>query len=357
MSVCPSVDINLISHNNAATIGATIDSLLAQTWPELSIILIDNCSTDGTLDILRERAGRDRRLRLVANRCNVGQAANCQRAFWFGQGDFVMPKSADDLIAPDFVAKIMRVLLGHPDCAMCHAAGLVFNDAMRVEYLYPPEHALNAVGDDPLARAGAVMSHYTSAPSFWGIYRRAASEQLSSIRQRAGWDHVLLAELALYGEIRHVPEVLFWRRGGGAPVLRSARASTEQAARGLPLDGILAEQRWRTPLITTAYGHIEAFAVARLDEGQRVALMAMVPRIFRARWLARMRHEAKLFRRVLPDLIAALANASPAASGWSARALRDGIGAIETILPEEDFSLDHLEIAALAGEARSAQAA
>jgi hypothetical protein len=40
----------------------------------------------------------------------------------------------------------------------------------------------------------------------------------------AGWDHVLLAELALYGEIRHVPEQLHWRRDGGKPVLQLARA-------------------------------------------------------------------------------------------------------------------------------------
>lgn len=347
----PVVDVNLLSFNNAATIAAVVDSVLAQSWPALSVTLIDNFSTDGTAGILRDLAARHPRLRLHRNRCNAGQVANFQRGFWFGEADFVMPKSGDDLIAPDFVAKLMAVLLAHPDCAMCHAAGLVFGEAMRIDYAYPAEHALHAVGPDPLARARTVMRHYTSAPSFWGIYRRDATDRLSSIRQRAGWDHVLVAELALYGEIRHVAEPLFWRRGGGAPVLRSARASTEAASRGLPLDGPLAEQRWRTPLITTAHGHVEAFAVARLEEAQRLALMEDTPPIFRERWLPRLRQEVATFRRALPELIAG------AAAPWQARALLDAIFAITTILPDEDFTLDLMEIVALSGEMRDARVA
>ena len=63
------------------------------------------------------------------------------------------------------------------------------------------------------------------------------------------------------------------------------RGTTEQGNRGVPLDDILAEQRWRTPLITTACTHLEVFAVTRLPLPQRVALMRAVREIFRARWL------------------------------------------------------------------------
>ena len=117
------------------------------------------------------------------------------------------------------------------------------------------------------------MQRYTSAPSFWGVYRRDAVDQLSTIRYRSGLDHAVLAELALYGEIRHVPEALYWRRGGGKPVMLLGRGATEQGNRGVPLDDVLAEQRWRTPLITTAYTHMEVFAAVRLPLPQRLLLM------------------------------------------------------------------------------------
>ena len=83
---------------------------------------------------------------------------------------------------------------------MCHAAGLVMSDEGQVEFRYPNEHLLMATGPSPLARARHVMQRYTTAPSFWGIYRRDAVDQLSTIRYRSGYDHVVLAELALYGE-------------------------------------------------------------------------------------------------------------------------------------------------------------
>jgi len=125
-------------------------------------------------------------------------------------------------------------------------------------------------------------------------------DQLATIRYRPGVDHAVLAELALYGEIRHVPELLFWRRGGGKSVMLLGRGATEQGNRGVPLDDLLAEQRWRTPLITTAYTHMEVFAAARLPLAQRTALLQAVPEIFRARWLPRLQREAADLRSALP---------------------------------------------------------
>ena len=48
-------------------------------------------------------------IRVRRNRCNVGPIANVQRAFWLGEADFVMPKTGDDLIAPDYIEQLMGV--------------------------------------------------------------------------------------------------------------------------------------------------------------------------------------------------------------------------------------------------------
>lgn len=164
----------------------------------MSLTLFDNNSTDGTLQVAQDYATRHPAIRIKRNRCNVGPVANIQRALWFGDADYIMPKTGDDLIAPDYIERLMGVLLAHPACAMCHAAGLVFTGVNQVSYRYPPEHWLQATGPDPVERARHVMQRYTSAPAFWGIYRRDAVDQLSTIRYRSGFDHAMLAELALY---------------------------------------------------------------------------------------------------------------------------------------------------------------
>ena len=350
MPALPIVDVNLFVHNGAATVATAIESVLAQTWPALAITLIDDGSTDATPAILRDYADRYPAIRLVRVRSNGGAIAAFQRGFWFGDADYVLPKSADDLIGPEFIEACVTELLAYPDCAMCHAAGLVFVDEDEVRACYPPEHRLLAVGPDPAARARHVMARYTSSPGFWGVYRRAALDRVAPIRARAGWDHVLLAELALAGEIRHVPDVLYWRRDGGKPVLTLARAATEQARAGLPLDDTLAEQRWRTPLITTAYAHQEMFAAARLPHAGRLGLMRDAATIFRARWLRELRREAAALAATLPDLIAQTALAEATEARWLARTIGDAITAAAAIVPEVDLTLFRLELAALAGE-------
>jgi glycosyltransferase involved in cell wall biosynthesis len=344
----PPLDVNMMVFNSADTVGPAIESVLAQSWPSVTLTLLDNGSTDGTLDVLEAYAARHTNVRIKRNRCNVGPIANIQRAFWFGDADYVMPKTGDDLIAPDYIERLMEVLLVHPRCAMCHAGGLVFSGGNKVEYCYPPEHRLEAVGDDPLARARHVMLRYTSAPSFWGVYRRDAAEQLSTIRYRPGFDHAVLAELALYGEIRHVSEVLYWRRGGGKPVMDLGRGATEQGNRGVCLDDILSDQRWRTPLIITAYTHLEVFAAARLSLPLRSVLMRSVPEVFRARWLRYMCREAETLRTALPALLERLHGCDATARRWQVRTLTQTVQAAQTLVPEVDFSAELIELAVLA---------
>jgi Glycosyl transferase family 2 len=336
VTAAPIVDVNLIAHDSGDTVGLAIESVLSQTWPSFSLTLIDDGSTDHTLDVMRDFAARDSRVQIKRNRCNGGAVANFQRAFWIGDADFVMPKSGDDVLAPEFMAETMEVLLAHPRCAMCHAGGLVFHDG-RTEQVYPAEHRLSAIAFDPVDRAKHVMSRYTSSPSFWGIYRREAVDRTSRIPGGAGWDHVFLAELALAGEIRHVPKLLYWRRDGGKPVLNLARAATTQAQNGLSVDDELGEQHWRTPLITTAFQHIRMAASARLPAADRHALIADIPGIFRARWLPLLRQEAERFRDTLPYLLEEISRTGDPASILRVARLRELVDACASIIPEVTF--------------------
>jgi len=326
--MAPLVDVNLFVRNGESTIGAAIESVLAQTWRNWTLTVLDNASTDATAAIVGSYMREDARIRLRRSRVDLGLTENCARAFAQGEADFVMPKTADDVLAPDFMARVMEVMLAHPGCAMCHAVGVVFTGEGSVRQVYPEAHRLHAIGADPVARGQHVMARYTSAPSFWGIYRRDAVERLARFRQAAGWDHAVLAELALYGEIRHVPAPLYLRRDGGKPVARIAWAATEAAQRGLSNDDSLAPLHWMTPLITTAFAHVGTFAVARLPEAQRAALMESAPRIFRARWGSLMRREAEAFRAALPRL-----RTVPGA--WRARQIAEVLAAIDAVLPEE----------------------
>jgi glycosyltransferase involved in cell wall biosynthesis len=323
----PAVDVNLIVHDGAAHIAAAIESVLAQTWPALTLTVLDNGSTDATPEIVRAYMRDVPALRLLRVGTNAGQVASVQRAFGCGEAPFVLPKTADDVVDPRYVERLLAVLLAHPDCAMCHAGARVFSGAGAPGAIYPETHRLHAIGADPLARARHVMERYTSAPAFWGVYRRSMVERCARLRYCAGWDHAFLAELALYGEIRHVPDLLYFRRDGGRPVAQLARGCTEAAQRGLPSDDALGDLRWMLPLVATAHAHVETFAVARLPQTERARLMQDAARIFRTRWHALMRREAEAFLAALPGL-------RTGADAWRQRQIADALAMLDWVLPE-----------------------
>jgi hypothetical protein len=147
-----------------------------------------------------------------------------------------------------------------------------------------------------------------------------------------------------------VPELLYWRRNGGGPVGRLARECTAFAQRGLPVDDALADIGWRTPFITTAFNHLEVFALARVEPALRSRLMTLAVEVFRERWLPLMRIEAAAFRAELPALIGALGQQERLSAVWMAQQLTTALTAIEAMLPEEDLTLERLEIATLVGE-------
>lgn len=68
----PKVTAILPSYNAAKFIHATLDSLAAQTWPNLEILIGDDCSTDNTPDILRAFVAKQPNARLIIREKNLG---------------------------------------------------------------------------------------------------------------------------------------------------------------------------------------------------------------------------------------------------------------------------------------------
>ena len=75
------VSVVIPTYNQVNFARNTIESVLAQTYKNLEIVLADDCSTDGTIDILMEFAERDNRVKLLLSDNNQGIPANFNKAF------------------------------------------------------------------------------------------------------------------------------------------------------------------------------------------------------------------------------------------------------------------------------------
>ncbi len=103
----PLVSILIPAFNSEQWIADTIQSALGQTWPRKEIIIVDDGSTDQTLAIARRFASD---VVSVTTQPNQGAAATRNKAFSLSHGDYIQWLDADDLLAPDKIAKQMEAV-------------------------------------------------------------------------------------------------------------------------------------------------------------------------------------------------------------------------------------------------------
>ncbi|NVO85928.1 glycosyltransferase family 2 protein [Hymenobacter terrestris] len=113
MITTPLVSIVLPVYNVAAHIQDTMSSLLKQTLPDFELLILDDCSTDNTVD--RIKAVHDPRIRLIQNDQNLGRAGTDNAALQHVTGQYIAKMDGDDICHPERLAKQVAVLRQQPD--------------------------------------------------------------------------------------------------------------------------------------------------------------------------------------------------------------------------------------------------
>lgn len=124
VSDLPLVSVVIPAYNAAATLAATLDSVLAQTWPHLEIVVVDDGSLDGTPDILARYALRVRGLRQP----NGGLAAARNAGLAAARGEFIALLDADDLCEPERIGAQVAFMAGRPDVVLSGTEFSCFDD-------------------------------------------------------------------------------------------------------------------------------------------------------------------------------------------------------------------------------------
>ncbi len=96
----PLISIVLPVYNGARYLSESIDSMLSQTYKEFELILIDDGSTDESLDMMQSYESRDSRVRLITQQ-NMGVAKTLNRGVNCAQGDYIARMDADDICVED----------------------------------------------------------------------------------------------------------------------------------------------------------------------------------------------------------------------------------------------------------------
>src|SRR5438132_9057879 len=108
LSAAPAVSVCIPAYRGAAHIGEAIESVLAQSFADFELVVIDDASPDETAALVARY--RDPRIRLLRNERNAGVQANWNRCLELARGRYFKLLPQDDLIAPDCLAREVEVL-------------------------------------------------------------------------------------------------------------------------------------------------------------------------------------------------------------------------------------------------------
>ena len=95
-------------YNVARYVRQALDSVLAQTFKDFELLVIDDCSKDETWQILEEYATKDNRIRLIKQERNQGLSVSRNRAIAEAQGEYLLMLDGDDLFAADMAEKALK---------------------------------------------------------------------------------------------------------------------------------------------------------------------------------------------------------------------------------------------------------
>ena len=110
----PLVSVLMTCYNREQFLPAAIESVLWQTFEDFELIIVDDRSTDGSVEIAREYARRDHRIRVVVNETNLGDYPNRNRAASLARGQYIKYHDSDDVMYPHCLAVMVAPMEAEP---------------------------------------------------------------------------------------------------------------------------------------------------------------------------------------------------------------------------------------------------
>lgn len=224
------VHIGMPVFNGETYLAQAIESLLNQTHENFDIFLVDNASTDGTSEIAKAYAEKDKRLNYLRMTDWVCAIDNWRRTFELAApgANFFMWASHDDLRTKQYIERLLPPLLDQPEVVVSFSQiDQMDSEGKVVDHLYRDRHP---GGKTALQRIRSIIScgRYSA---IYGLMRTQVIRRNVSLSDTCfGADLWFLIQLATVGQFHMIREPLFFKRAGGISVTRQDPSASNDPA-------------------------------------------------------------------------------------------------------------------------------
>lgn len=212
VNIAPLVSICMVVFNESRFIRSALQSLIFQDYTNTEIIVFDNCSTDGTWEIIQEFSGIYRQVKPFRQITNVGSLKNGEDAVKEATGEYLMAASGHDDWDPSYVSNCVTAMLSNPSATLAYSKAVWIDEHGNPLGLVPTN--IDTTGMDPATRLNTFIGGVGYCYQMYGLFRRSFWEGYTA-KQMLAADIYMLSKAALLGTFVQVPQPLFYMRQMG----------------------------------------------------------------------------------------------------------------------------------------------
>jgi glycosyltransferase involved in cell wall biosynthesis len=204
------VSVLMTAYNREQYIAEAIESVLASTFTNFELIIVDDCSTDETLAIAKKYEQMDSRVRVYKNKTNLGQFKNRNTAASFAKGEYIKYFDSDDIMNNDLLEITMQAMQAFPQASV------------GIECRWPkiPAGKLPVI----FSSREAYVNHFFKGNDFLhygpssSVIRKTLFDECNGYDETVGIlaDTLLMLQLAAKSPVvGYKPDLFHWRRHEG----------------------------------------------------------------------------------------------------------------------------------------------
>lgn len=122
------VSVIIPCYNQGKYVEEAINSVINQTYSNIEIICINDCSTDNSSEIITELCKKYKNIVFLDEKENLGVVKARNKAISIAQGEYILPLDADDTIEPSYIEKAVKILEENPKIGIVYCNAKLFGD-------------------------------------------------------------------------------------------------------------------------------------------------------------------------------------------------------------------------------------
>lgn len=210
----PLVSVIIPNYNHSKYLNERIDSVLAQTYPNFEVFILDDCSPDNSREVIEAYRNHPKVKEIVFNESNSGNTFHqWERGFALAQGEYMWIAESDDVADPTFLTKLMDKILANPGTVLAFCRSQMIDqdgNALRWTWDKPKRYHSNGVYEGLQFCKERLTYKNMLYNASMIVFRKSAIEQVDQLYKtfRLCGDWFFWHQICRQGKVVEIPEIL-----------------------------------------------------------------------------------------------------------------------------------------------------